>query len=496
MQNGGPGSDAVDRLFTHEFTHFVHLTTKLGWYGKVTNILGDGAAVSNQLSPGWVVEGLTTTTETLFTDGGRGRSALFKGTLESFSQGEGLWSLPAAGAHPTYAPPAERIYLAGYHMIDYLTRSVGPTAAARMARYQGEHPVGGTREAIVHVTGQSPEAFYQGFLADFRRRARASEALVLAASLPQGKVIASEALESYASHTWTDKGTILALRNGYGKKTALVELDPATGTVLTEIFPGPLFTTAPLRLVGPQSQVLLSVPFPHPFGAGELDTADLTVFDMKTKKYTRLTRGAHLFSAAPSPKANTFVAVRRNGMWSELVLINESGKKIAPLYARPGAYCEAPVWSPDGTTIAAVVKIGANADIVTLSPDSPAPVPLFGSDAAEDTDPAFSPDGRYLLFASDRCGIWNLFAYDLEKKELRQLTSVRYGAFEPRVSPDGTTLSFTRLNRGVKELCTLPFSPETGSAPASPTAPKRASPWPAWKGGSGNEAWRWPSPCP
>lgn len=132
----------MDKLFTHEFTHFVHLTTKLGWYGKLTEFIGDGAAISNSLSPGWVVEGLTTTTETLFTDGGRGRSALFQGTIQSFAEGEGLWSLPSAGAHPVYAPPAGRIYLAGYHMIDYLNRTFGPTAAARMARYQGEHPVG------------------------------------------------------------------------------------------------------------------------------------------------------------------------------------------------------------------------------------------------------------------------------------------------------------------------------------------------------------------
>lgn len=462
LRTFGPGSDSVDDILTHEFTHFVHLTTKLGWYGKLTDFIGDGAAISNSLSPGWVVEGLTTTTETLFTDGGRGRSALFKGTMESFARDEGLWSLSSAGAHPPYAPPAGRIYLAGYHMIDYLNRTFGPDTAARMARYQAEHPVGGIRKALIHVTKQYPDTFYAAFLEDFQGQVAASEALARSADLPAGEVIASEPLESYESHTWTNNGTILALRRGYGKKNALLEIDPTTGTTIKTIFPGTLFTTAPLRLMENHTQVVLSVPYPRPFGDYELDTSDLTLFDLETKKFTRLTREDHIFSAAPSPDGQSFVAARRNGMWSDLVLLDARGQHLSPLYSQPGSYCEAPVWSPDGTTIAAVVKIGRNADIVTLSPESGELTPLFGSDAAEDNDPAFSPDGRFVLFASDRSGIWNIFAYDRQDKTLKQLTSVLYGAFEPLVSPDGTTLSFTRLNRGVKEICTLPFAPETG----------------------------------
>ena len=28
----GPGSDLLDLVFTHEYTHYVHITTSLGWY--------------------------------------------------------------------------------------------------------------------------------------------------------------------------------------------------------------------------------------------------------------------------------------------------------------------------------------------------------------------------------------------------------------------------------------------------------------------------------
>lgn len=464
----GPGSDAMDAIFTHEFTHFVHLTTKLGWYGKITEIIGDGAAISNILSPGWIVEGFTTTTETLFSDGGRGRSALFKGMMDSFAGEDHLWTLSAAGTSPRYAPPAGRIYLAGYFMIDYLNRTFGPDAASRIARYQGEHPVGGPRDALAHVTGQSAAAFYEGFVTDLKRQGERAKRQARAQGLPQGKVIASTPLESYESHTWTPQGTLLALRRGFAEKSALVEIDPTTGASLQETPVGTLFTTAPLRLLRSGDTAIFSAPYPRPLGSYELDATDLTLFNRETKKYRRLTRNAHIFSAAPSPDGTTYVAARRNGMWSDLVFIDAQGKSITPVYSQPGTYCEAPVWSPDGSIIAAVVKIGQNADIVTINPHSGIPTPLFGSDIAEDNDPAFSPDGRWLLFASDRTGIWNIFAYDLQQKELKQLTSVPYGAFGPRISPDGTTLSFARINRGVKEICILPFAPERGKPRALP----------------------------
>ena len=34
----GPGSDLMDLVFTHEYTHYVHITSKLGWYGTSATI--------------------------------------------------------------------------------------------------------------------------------------------------------------------------------------------------------------------------------------------------------------------------------------------------------------------------------------------------------------------------------------------------------------------------------------------------------------------------
>jgi hypothetical protein len=222
----GPGSDLMDLVFTHEYTHYVHLTTREGWYGELTKVIGDGFSISNALSPGWIDEGVTTNTETMFTDGGRGRSALFRGEMMSFAEGQGLWSLNAAAVSSPYHPPAGRIYLAGYHMVEYMNRTHGADAFARLGRYQARHPLGGSAEALEFVTQKSPETFYQDFLSDFLANARKAREQALSAGLPQGKVVLAEDAESFESHFWTETGTIIGLRRGYDRKTALVEVDP------------------------------------------------------------------------------------------------------------------------------------------------------------------------------------------------------------------------------------------------------------------------------
>jgi len=97
LRGFGAASDIVDLVYTHEYTHYVHVTTRLGWYGALCRIMGDGLVISNIIAPGWILEGITTNTETIYTDGGRGRCSFFRGKMMTFNEGKGLWGLSGAG---------------------------------------------------------------------------------------------------------------------------------------------------------------------------------------------------------------------------------------------------------------------------------------------------------------------------------------------------------------------------------------------------------------
>ena len=55
----------------------------------------------------------------------------------------------------------------------------------------------------------------------------------------------------------------------------------------------------------------------------------------------------------------------------------------------------------------------------------------------------WSPDGKHLYFSSDRNGVFNIYAIDLENEELFRVTNVLTGAFRPQISPDESQLYFS-----------------------------------------------------
>jgi len=462
MGFGSSLSDLTDLVFTHEYTHYAHVTSARGLYHYTPRLLGRDFGILNIFSPGWVLEGITTNTETLFTDGGRGRSPSFDAELRSFLIADRFWGLSGAGNIAPYSPPGYgRIYLSGYYMVNYLNRTYGEDAFARMNAYQSRHPLLGTGRALKKVTRKSPKAFYREFLADFTARSDSIGAQARSEGLPAGQTIINMKLDGFQSHCWTDHGTIIAQRTGYDRLTALCEIDPASGVVLREIKTGRMFNTDPVRLL-PGGRFCFGEFFVHPLGETDLTTADLVLFDPETRMHQRLTTNAGIYSADLSPDGTTFVAARRTGMWIELDLLDADGSHRRPLISQPGLYFRSPCWSPDGSHIAVAVKSGGKLDIALVDPMTGGIGTIFKPDTWGDTDPAFSPDGRWIVFVSSRSGIWNVYAWDTGARRLFQLTSVVTAASEPRVSPDGTVLSFLVISGGTNELRVMPFRPEEG----------------------------------
>jgi hypothetical protein len=101
-------------------------------------------------------------------------------------------------------------------------------------------------------------------------------------------------------------------------------------------------------------------------------------------------------------------------------------------------------------------------------------------DRANDGGAAWGPDGKVIYFASDRTGIFNLFAFELETKKLYQITNVLSGAFAPSPSPDGKTLVFSSYSsrgfdihmRPVDSAAWTPAAPYTDPYPAVTYADK------------------------
>ncbi len=102
-----------------------------------------------------------------------------------------------------------------------------------------------------------------------------------------------------------------------------------------------------------------------------------------------------------------------------------------------------PRWSPDGKQICFDSRPGAHANIHIISADG-GPVRRFINESSDDAVASWSRDGRWLYFASNRSGTWQLWKRTVEGGPPIQLT--RNGGFAPLASPDGKLIYYTKFD--------------------------------------------------
>ncbi len=78
-----------------------------------------------------------------------------------------------------------------------------------------------------------------------------------------------------------------------------------------------------------------------------------------------------------------------------------------------------------------------------------------------DITPAISPDGRWLAFASDRSGAWDLYLLDLHSAELTRLTDTPEFEASPSWSPDGNLLAYESYNQDFEIMIRSVFNDQT-----------------------------------
>ncbi|MDP2471521.1 MAG: hypothetical protein Q8W46_11670 [Candidatus Palauibacterales bacterium] len=96
-----------------------------------------------------------------------------------------------------------------------------------------------------------------------------------------------------------------------------------------------------------------------------------------------------------------------------------------------------PAWSPDGRTLALATDESPDTDLARLVFDElrlalyhfeTGDVELLpGGDLGTNINPVWSPEGESLAFLSDRSGVFNVYLYDLQERNVRRLTDVLTG---------------------------------------------------------------------
>lgn len=462
--------DWLELLIAHELAHVHHLDYAAAPWGALRPLLGrHPVTFPNATVPTWTTEGLATWLESRLTGAGRVHGSIHEMILRTAVLEDRFFSIDRVSGGPASWPGGNAAYVYGSLFHEYLAERYGEERAGAFVREVGGRWI---PQLLDDAARRSFGVSFTRAWGDWEAELRARYAAV-ADSLRAEGVAEPEILVAAGHRTesprWSPDGTRLAFSQATGRDapaTRVLYADGRVETLASRTMPGPLawlpdgsgVVTAQIDVVG-RTRYL----------------SDLYRVDADGGE-RRLTRGARLLDPDVRRRDGRIVAARGGGAWNALVLLDAEGREARTLVpSAPDVNWAAPRWSPEGDRIAvARWRTGGMYDVVVLDTAGRV-VRELTADRALDLTPAWSADGRYVVFASDRAGIFDLYAFDLLSGALLRVTRTLTGAFQPDVSPDGRWIALLAYRADGYHVARIPFDPSTWT-PAPPLRPEAARP--------------------
>ena len=481
-------------LSVHEYAHIAHLTrpTRNPLQRLIWRFSPLPVGPIAQRAPRWLVEGYATYVEGRLTGSGRPfgswRPALLR---QRALEGQ----LP-----PYYALDGETgyqggsmAYLAGSAFIEWLVAQRGEESLVALWRRMTARVDRPFDVAFAGVYGGSPAELYGRFTADLTGRAL-EVAHRLAPDSAHATLI-QRIGDDVGSPALSRDGTLLALAlhpehdtpriviwhtADQGQDSALavqraemlkrdpedvpaILWHPLPKPVVAALFPAAGYAYGAPRFFGDGKRLLVTRLATLRDGTLR---ADLFEWDLSSGHVRRITHGAGIRSADPSPDGRSAVADRCLDGVCDLVRVDLESGVVSPLArGAPAVTYYRPRWSHDGTRLAASVHLDGHWQAVMMRADGSESQLLPSAENVDRYASAFTADDRALILVSDADGIPNLTRVDLDGAHEQPLTRVTGAAMAPEPAPDNSSVYFLGMRAGGLDLWRL--------APDSPLAPER-----------------------
>ncbi|NPV14581.1 hypothetical protein HPY86_06585 [candidate division WOR-3 bacterium] len=441
-------------LILHEYAHIMQLEQRRGFLSGLSRIFGR-VVLPNALLPTWLIEGYAVYNETRFSNSGRLRSAEWQGMIYQAVQDNKLLGIDRCDGYELQRYPGG--------LAPYL---YGGMFCKFIAQKQGENV---WEEFNWKNSGQVP--FFENRLAkrmlgkNFKQLWREWQDSLISRTDSIKKKMGKDSANLFTSLTsdgydksapcWSKNGNEIYYITRTGReRTAIKCLN--LGTMESRVLHrgrviGGVSVSADGRLLAFAQRLVKYT--------GE-EQSDIFLLDLTTGKKKRLTVDERAWDPDFAPNDSLLIYVSNSSGQSNLMILNYlTGQRRQITETRNYAVYHRPRFSPGGRLVAVEVwRPGGYTDIEIIDLETGWTIPIT-SDRASDIFPAWSRTGKFLFFSSDRSGLFNLYAYGVESRQLYRCTDDLGGVFEPAVSPSNRKIALVRLGSDGYDLSLMALRP-------------------------------------
>ena len=463
-------------LAVHEFAHIAHLSRPAREPAERLEMLLPFVPRVGPVArrvPSWVGEGYATLVEGRLTGAGRPNSVWRAAVLRTWTL-EGL--LPAyedLGNTDPFLGGSMR-YLVGSAYLEWLSSARGDSALPQLWRRLSARVPRSFDVAFSGSFGDSPSALYGQFTTQLIEQALATRRLRSAplaaegvrvarlergvgtpALAPDGKRVAiamaplGEPPRIEIWNTTADPTDSIALSERARmlerdpEDVADIALYPARPRAVSKLWPVRGRSHAEPRFMPDGRRLLVTRMEPLRSGAMR---PDLFLWDPRFNSLTRVTHGAGIRAADPTPDGTAAAGIRCGAGSCDVVEITLATGAVRVLAAgAPDRSFAGARVSPDGRLVATAMHDGERWRIALVSRDGGAPRLIDAGDAANRHSPSWMSDGRALLVVSETGGVADLERLSLDGVA-QPVTRVLSATGGPEVARSGSEAWYLTLH--------------------------------------------------
>src|SRR5690606_36433366 len=179
--------------------------------------------------------------------------------------------------------------------------------------------------------------------------------------------------------------------------------------------------------------------------------------DLNTRKLRTVAAQSRYSAAALSPDGTKIATIHttENNQFYLTILETASGREVLKFPNPENHFLSMPRWSADGANIVALQTNDRGKTIVKASMENITIRELFPVSNHNYGHPI--QVGNLVLYNLARNGIDNIYAYHIDSGDHFQVTSSRFGAFNPSISQLNDTLYYNDYQVNGMDIAKVPF---------------------------------------